>query len=255
MSLTIHPIPAFNDNYIWIVHDGSHAVVIDPGDAQPVKQYLQDHQLDLTTILITHHHYDHVDGVSELCGLQSCDVFAPQDQRMPFAYQAVSEGDDVCISAPKLELKVVETPGHTLTHICYYDQLRLFCGDTLFSAGCGRMFEGTAEQFVSSLNKLKNLPPSLLVFCTHEYTLSNLLFAQHAEPDNTDIRAHQNTVNDWRSEDKPSLPSTLALELKINPFLRTHLPDVQKNVSHHWQTVCDDETRCFALLRKWKDSF
>ena len=255
MSLTIHPIPAFSDNYLWIIHDDEHAVVVDPGDAKPVLNYLQQRGLKLTDVLITHHHYDHIDGVHELINACSCRVYAPKDDRLNFTHHVVKEGDVVHLSSLNLSFEVLETPGHTLTHVCYVDHSRLFCGDTLFSGGCGRMFEGTPEIFVNSLNKIKSLPDEIKVYCTHEYTESNLRFARLADPQNTALANHLKTVKDWRQQGRPSLPTDLSLERQINPFLRTHHPEVQKSVSQHWNQACDDPVSCFALLRKWKDNF
>lgn len=255
MSLTIHPIPAFSDNYLWIMHDEVHAVVVDPGDAKPVLDYLQQHQLKLTDVLITHHHYDHIDGVNALIEACDCQVYAPADERLNFNHLTVREGDVVSLESLQLNFEVLETPGHTLTHVCYVDHNKLFCGDTLFSGGCGRMFEGTPEMFVNSLNKISGLPGHIKVYCTHEYTLSNLRFARQAEPENTALKQHEQTVKQWRMAKRPSLPSSLSLELQINPFLRTHHPTVQKRVIQHWNQACDDPVSCFALLRKWKDNF
>jgi hydroxyacylglutathione hydrolase len=255
MSLTIYPIPAFNDNYLWILHDQQHAVVVDPGDETPVQQYLSEHQLKLTAILITHHHHDHIGGVNALQSDWACPVYAPEDDRLTFSHRVVNEGDTVQLDSPQMAFSVLQTPGHTRSHICYFDEKRLFCGDTLFSGGCGRMFEGTPEQFTESLNKINQLNGNIKVYCTHEYTSDNLRFARQAEPDNQTLADYQQQVSEWRSQGLPSLPSTLAKERQINPFLRTGQPAVQKSVSQHWQTSCQDHTHCFALLRKWKDNF
>lgn len=255
MNHTITPISAFNDNYIWIIDDGQQAVVVDPGEAAPVNQYLTDQQLTLTDILITHHHWDHVNGLVELQEQHGCQVWAPVDERIPGKYTTVQEGQTIKLAAMNLTFKVMATPGHTLTHVCYVHQDWLFCGDTLFSLGCGRMFEGTPEQFNESLNKIKALPDSLQVFCTHEYTMSNIQFARHIEPDNADIAAYEAQVQQRREAKLPSLPSQLGLEKQLNPFLRTHQAKLQQAVSAISGQPIMDEVSCFAHIRSLKDQF
>ena len=166
MTLCIHPIPAFQDNYIWTIHNETNAIVVDPGESAPVENYLAKHQLKLQAILITHHHHDHINGVESLLQQWNCDVYGPADSRIQCKYIRVKEQDLVAIDALKLNFKVIETPGHTLTHICYFNDKWLFSGDTLFSIGCGRMFEGTAEMYVESLQKLKQLDAETALYCT-----------------------------------------------------------------------------------------
>jgi len=227
--LHIQPIPAFDDNYIWLLHNGRDAVVIDPGDAAPVLRTLKKLQLNLTTILITHHHADHIYGVPFLIERFSPRVFAPQYEQYAFKHTALADGDEIELPEIKQNFKVMWLPGHTLGHIAYVNDESLFCGDTLFGAGCGRLFEGTPTQLFSSLNRLKELNANTKVYCTHEYTAKNIAFALTLEPENQDLIARKNMVDELRVKDLPSLPSTIALELKTNPFLRCNQTAIVKN--------------------------
>lgn len=228
--LEILPIPAFEDNYIWLINDGKHAVIVDPGDATPAIKMLEQSQLVLDAILITHHHHDHIDGVHELLSKYNVPVFAPAKEVFDFPYTPVAEGDSVTLKHLDLKLDVIEIPGHTLGHIAYYSHPYLFCGDTLFSCGCGRLFEGTPQQLHRSLQRLAKLPEETMVFCTHEYTARNIDFALNVEPSNNALRLRQLQVKALRNTNKPSLPTTIKLELKTNPFLRCHIPAIQKAV-------------------------
>lgn len=221
------PIPAFSDNYIWMLHAHGQAVVVDPGDAAPVQQLLSTLGLQLHSILITHHHHDHIDGVEQLQQQTGARVYAPARETYPFAHQPVRQGDQITLDFLPLILHVMEVPGHTLGHVAYYGPKLLFCGDTLFSAGCGRLFEGTPAQMFDSLNKLANLPADTAVYCTHEYTEHNLKFARQLDPDNTALQARQAQVTRLRQQGLPSLPSTLAIERDSNPFLRCTSPAIQ----------------------------
>ncbi len=255
MTIKIIPIPAYNDNYIWLLHDHKNAAVIDPGLAEPVEQYLTVNNLTLSQILITHHHWDHVNGIEALQAHWQCPVYAPADNRIPGDLTVVDATRQVHLEQFDLNLEVLATPGHTLTHICYYNEQWLFCGDTLFSMGCGRMFEGTAEQFVASLHKLKALHPDTLVYCTHEYTLSNIDFALSIDPNNTAIKSLQKSVQELRQKGIPSLPVKLQQELDLNPFLRTHQPSFQDLVAKQFNCNIEDQISCFAKLRQAKDQF
>lgn len=226
----ILPIPAFEDNYIWLINDGKHAVVVDPGDATPVIKVLEQSQLELDAILITHHHHDHIDGVHELLSKYSAPVFAPAKEVFDFPHTPVVEGENVTFRHLNLNFAVMEIPGHTLGHIAYYNHPYLFCGDTLFSCGCGRLFEGTPQQMYRSLQRLAALPGETMVYCTHEYTAHNIDFALQVDPLNTALWERQLQVKSLRNENKPSLPTTIGLELKTNPFLRCHVPAIQKAV-------------------------
>src|SRR5690606_39170554 len=209
--LNVLTVPAFNDNYLWIIHDGSHAAVVDPGDAAPILSALNEHQLSLVAILLTHHHADHVGGVPALLQHAKVPVYAPRNDRIANVTQSLGEGDTVRVPELDLTLSVLDVPGHTLGHIAYFAQKQhwLVCGDTLFAGGCGRMFEGTPKQFLASLDKLAALPDDTQVYCAHEYTLSNLRFAQAAEPGNADIDTRMRDEQRKRDGNVPTVPSTI----------------------------------------------
>lgn len=234
-QLQIIPIPAFKDNYLWLIHNHHKAIIVDPGDAIPVIETLKKLNLDLQTILITHHHQDHIGGVDLLLATYpDVQVFAPQLEQYTFAHQPVSEPNNIYLGDWINTAKVIDVPGHTLGHVAYYienhHQQWLFCGDTLFAAGCGRLFEGTPAQMMSSLEKLTTLPASTQVYCTHEYTLHNLNFALTLEPNNQAlIKRHQDVVN-LIDSGKITLPSTIALELATNPFLRSNSAEIQSSL-------------------------
>lgn len=258
-SLQVIAIPAFEDNYIWLLHDQTHAIAIDPGDDAPVHATLQALGLTLQAILITHHHHDHVDGVVGL--LKNCpnvQIFAPEFA-YNFAFARVSEKSNVQISFGEhknpLDFKVLDVPGHTLDHVAYVlnvkEETWLFCGDTLFGAGCGRLFEGTSTQMLASLQKLCTLPTETKVFCTHEYTLTNIAFALTLEPDNLALIERQHSTKLLRQNKLPSLPSTLALELATNPFLRCTTPAIQNAVEAAHAT----ELEVFSKIRTLRNHF
>ena len=256
--MTLHPLPAFTDNYIWILHDGRDALVVDPGDAAPVLEALGRSGLTLHTILVTHHHSDHTGGVAELRDATGANVYGPAYETMPEPLTRVGEGDTV--QGPDgLRFQVIEVPGHTAGHIAYYAEPAgepsiLFCGDTLFSAGCGRLFEGTPAQMLDSLGKLAALPGNTRVCCTHEYTLSNLRFALAVEPDNQALQDYAARCQALRIQNLPTLPSSIALERDINPFLRSHLTSVSSGVQAH-DPLGVAEGGVFAALRQWKNTF
>jgi hydroxyacylglutathione hydrolase len=251
------PLPAFSDNYIWMLHDGQAAAVVDPGDDAPVRQALAQAGLRLQAILVTHHHADHVGGVAALRADHGVPVYGPAAEAIPEPYQPLAEGDVVEVLG--LRFEVLEVPGHTAGHIAYRqltdapDPL-LFCGDTLFSGGCGRLFEGTPAQMHQSLQRLAALPGGTRVCCTHEYTLSNLRFATAVEPDNVALAAHVAHCRAEREADRPTLPSTMQLERQINPFLRCDQPTVVHAARAHG-AANDDAVEVFASLRRWKDNF
>lgn len=249
--LQVLPIPAFHDNYIWLLHDTRHAIVIDPGDAKPVLEKLSTLGLQLSGILVTHHHDDHIGGVSTLIKHTDASVYAPAYGNYRFDHHAVAEDDKVAIPDLKLEFEVMWLPGHTLDHIGYLHENLLFSGDVLFGAGCGRLFEGTPAQMLQSLNRLKKLPLETKVYCTHEYTLHNIAFALTLEPDNPDLIARHKQTMAIRSQNLPSLPSTIALELKTNPFLRCLEADVIKN--SHAESA--DELSVFTAVRAQKNNY
>ena len=256
--MKVIPLCAFSDNYIWVIHSSnSNAVtVIDPGDANPVIDYIECHDLSLETILITHHHNDHIGGVQNLKNRYQCQVFAPKRDNQPFADRDLVEGDEVSVLNKEYQFSVIEVPGHTMGHIAFYGHDALFCGDTLFKAGCGRMFEGTPPVFLESLQKLANLPRNTKVYCAHEYTLANLRFAQSVEPNNDAIDKEIQHSQQLRSENKPTLPSTIGDELAFNPFLRCNEDSVQKTASKaSSEKTFSDPVRTFATIRQLKDNF
>lgn len=255
--MTLLPLPAFDDNYIWMLHDGHQAVVVDPGDEAPVIAALQAQGLTLTGILVTHHHADHVGGVDALRPYLHGPVWAPAGESTPEPNIPLTDGDEIDVLGRRFE--VIEVPGHTAGHIAYAERGAaeaplLFCGDTLFSAGCGRMFEGTPAQFHRSLQRLAALPDDTRVCCTHEYTLSNLRFAAAVEPDNAARRAHQVWCEAERAAGRPTLPSRLSTERAINPFLRCAEADVVAAARAHG-AADDSGPAVFAALRRWKDGF
>jgi hydroxyacylglutathione hydrolase len=247
------PLPAFSDNYIWALdHGGDGVVVVDPGDAEPVRRFLHDGRR-LAGILLTHHHDDHIGGAAELIASTGARCFAPADPRIALDCERVGDGGSVEVAG--LRFDVIGVPGHTLSHIAFVDKRRLFCGDTLFSLGCGRLFEGTPTQMLASLDRLAALDPDLLVCCGHEYTLANAGFAVAVEPGNTDLHALLPELQALRARALPTLPTTLARELACNPFLRTDKPAVQAAVAGRLGRPPLDRSECFAELRRWKDGF
>ncbi|RDV24306.1 hydroxyacylglutathione hydrolase [Alteromonas aestuariivivens] len=255
-GLSVHAIPAFTDNYIWCLTDEKHAVVVDPGDAQPVLEFCQHHQLSLAAILITHHHPDHIGGIAKLVSANpSIPVIGPRGGHIRGLTKSVTQGDTVHLTVLGCQFAVMEVPGHTLDHIAFYGHGLVFCGDTLFSAGCGRLFEGSAAQMSHSLNKLKRLPEQTLVYCTHEYTLANLAFARTVDPDNLTLEAYTEWANEARKQGIPTLPSTIKTELAINPFLRCQDPAISRAAQQHVNKTLMDETAVFGALRQWKDEF
>lgn len=253
----LHPIAAFTDNYIWALHDGQSALVVDPGDAAPVHAWLQAQALTLTGILITHHHADHTGGVAELMARYQAPAWGPAFEPLPDGVHRLGGGDRLTLNG--LAIEVLDVPGHTAGHIAYYcpdaeGGPLLFCGDTLFSAGCGRLFEGTAAQMLDALDRLSALPGDTRICCAHEYTLSNLRFAQAVEPHNAALAEYRHWCEHQRERGHPTLPSRLSLERAINPFLRSREPSVRAALSPLGPLPPDD-AGVFAALRAWKDRF
>ena len=246
-------IPAFKDNYIWLLRKGVSAAVVDPGDARPVLEVIEREGLTLTSILITHHHHDHQGGVAGLLAHHSAEVFGPAAESITGLTQPLYGGETICLEPLGVEFQVFAVPGHTLGHLAFYCSGALFCGDTLFGAGCGRLFEGTPRQMYDSLVRLASLPEKTSVYCAHEYTEVNLRFALSIEPDNYQVQQRADEVAAARAKGWATIPSTLALEKATNPFLRCNAPEmlasVQGKVGHAL-----DPLAVFTLLREWRNS-
>ncbi len=260
MPLVIHTIPAFEDNYLWLFHqaDKRAAFVVDPGDAQPVINCLKAHDLELAGILITHHHPDHTGGIKALLANHDVPVYGPDSVNIPQINHRLYEGDSINLAGNNFS--VLEIPGHTLDHIAYTtspegESPLVFCGDTLFTAGCGRIFEGSAEQMYQSLQKLAALPDATRIYCAHEYTLSNLAFATTVEPSSQALKNKVAADEKKRELGQPTVPSTLAIERETNPFLRCHLPSLALAASQHTDRKLNDPVEVMREIRLWKDTF
>ncbi|HEY2335945.1 MAG TPA: hydroxyacylglutathione hydrolase [Burkholderiales bacterium] len=253
--LEIVPVKAFKDNYVWTLRNKTHAAVVDPGEAQPVLDYLAREKLTLAAILATHHHADHVGGIAELLQHYKVPVYGPRGEPIATLTRAVGGGDTVKVAELGVEFSVLDIPGHTRAHIAYYGAGSLFCGDTLFACGCGRLFEGTAEQMYDSLGKLARLPDDTKVYCGHEYTLANIGFARAVEPGNAALARREARDRKLREAGRPTLPSTLAEEKATNPFLRCVEPAVVDSVNKYLGSRVSDPVRVFAAIRDWKNKF
>ncbi|HVV67869.1 MAG TPA: hydroxyacylglutathione hydrolase [Gammaproteobacteria bacterium] len=255
--LKILPIPAFKDNYIWlIIHTSTdQCLIVDPGEAPPVLSSLREYRLTPVAIFLTHHHYDHVNGVAELLTHYPVPVFGPAAENIPQVTHPLSGNETLTLKEMDLEVSVLPIPGHTRAHIAYYLGNHVFCGDTLFTAGCGRLFEGTAVQMFHSLSHLKALPDETLVYCGHEYTGQNLQFAITVEPHNPDVMARISATNLKRQQNLPTVPATLALEKLTNPFLRCQEASVRAAAEAYAQISLSTPEAVFRTLRTWKDSF
>lgn len=254
-AIEVSAVPAFWDNYIWLISSGgTSCAVVDPGDAEPVLDALKEHGLELEYILITHHHADHIGGMRQLQEMSGAQVYGPHDSRIPGQSRMLAEGERVSLPLLGLEFDVLEVPGHTSTHIAFHGHGCLFCGDTLFSVGCGRLFEGSPAQMQDSLDKLAALPADLRVFCAHEYTQSNCQFALAVEPDNPDLVRRAREVDQARMEGKRTVPSQLGEEIAVNPFLRCRQDSVIAAARERQPDVTAG-AETLAVIRAWKDSF
>jgi hydroxyacylglutathione hydrolase len=253
--LRVEPVRAFHDNYIWALIAGGNVVVVDPGDAAPVFAWLADAKLTLTAILLTHHHADHVGGVPDLLERHPVPVFGPRTENIPTVKHPLGEGDEIEVPGIGVRFRVFDIPGHTRGHIAYYGANSLFCGDTLFTCGCGRLFEGTPAQMLNSLGKLAALPDQTRVYCGHEYTMANIAFASAVEPGNAALK--QRGVEDQALRDKelPTVPSLMGQEKATNPFLRAAIPEVAGAIAGHVGKNLASTVEVFAAMREWKNTF
>jgi hydroxyacylglutathione hydrolase len=254
-TLEIFPLPAFEDNYIWCLRRDGIVAVVDPGDAAPVLKHLANSGDQLCAVLITHHHHDHIDGIAELTARHPVPVFAPAAEAIAGTTQPVSGGDRVALPELGIEFDVLDVAGHTRGHVAYYGRGTLFCGDTLFGCGCGRLFEGTAAQLHAALSRIAVLPRLTLAYCAHEYTASGIRFARTVEPGNPDVETRGTEVARLRAQGMPTVPFTIADELATNPFLRCREPAVIASIRARLGREPTSELEVFTALREWRDHF
>lgn len=257
MSITIKPIPSLTDNYIWLFINTlkSTAVIVDPGTSAGCENFFEQEKIRPVAILVTHRHWDHVNGIEQLVKKYDIPVYGPATEVIPCLTTPLTENERISIPESGLDLQVMDIGGHTAGHIGYLTGNKLFCGDTLFSAGCGRLLGGTAAQLHASLNRISQLPDDTVIYCTHEYTLDNLRFAQAVEPGNPDIQSRIDEVKALRANNRPSLPVTLEMEKRYNPFLRTSKKSVMQAVAKQSGQQIKNSEDCFRYLRMWKDGF
>lgn len=253
--VTIHAVPAFKDNYIWVLENGREAAAVDPGEALPVQRFLEERGLALAAVIGTHHHADHVGGLEELARAWKCPTFGPRREVSQRLDTRLAEGDRITLPGVGVRLATLDIPGHTAGHIALFGDGLLFCGDTLFACGCGRLFEGTPPQMVESLGKLAALPAATRVYCGHEYTLANIAFAQAVEPGNARLRERKARESARRARGEPTLPSTIGEELATNPFLRCAEPEVVASAERRAGRRLATPVEVFAEIRQWKNGF
>jgi hydroxyacylglutathione hydrolase len=253
--MQIHAVPAFQDNYLWLLERGGKAAVVDPGDAEPIERELAARGLALVAILATHHHGDHVGGLRELAAHWKCPVFGPAGESISGLTQRLREGDRIVVPGLEVPFSVLDVPGHTAGHIAYVGEGVAFVGDTLFACGCGRLFEGTPEQMAGSLAKIARLPGETRAYCAHEYTMANIRFAEAVEPGNAKLAERKRRESAKRASGAPTVPSTIADELDTNPFLRCDQPEVVASAERHAGRSLAGPVEVFAEIRAWKNSF
>lgn len=255
--MTIFPVRAFQDNYIWTIHNDQYAIVVDPGDAEPVCNFLDEHNLRLLAILVTHHHRDHTGGIKDMTGLYNTPVYGPRREKIPCITHPLGEGDVVEFPELACKFNVIDIPGHTAGHIAYLWNGGMFCGDTLFTCGCGKIFEGTPEQLHNSLKRLASVPDDTLVYCTHEYTEYNTPFAAICEPSNAALKQWIIDAEALRSQNKPTVPTTMQHEKATNPFLRCTEPEIIRNIELKTgiKLPPNNEQAVFTAMRQWRDQF
>ncbi len=253
--MKIEPVKAFSDNYIWLISNNGKAAVVDPGDASPVLSFLRSNKLELTEILITHHHADHIGGIRSLkSAFPNAKVYGPARERIPMVDISLKQDDEIELGELG-KYRVLDVPGHTSGHIAYYGENSLFIGDTVFACGCGRLFEGTAAQMVNSFEKIKALPLETKIYCAHEYTLSNIRFAKAVDPENDALFKREKECAALREKDTPTVPFTLEDELKTNPFFGYERPEIRQAASRQTGINKLNSVGTFAAIRSWKDSF
>jgi hydroxyacylglutathione hydrolase len=253
--LELTPVAAFQDNYIWVLHQGKDAIAVDPGDAEALQAFLDQQGLSLRAILVTHHHRDHTAGIEALRRRHSCPTYGPDNPRIAGITQVVGDGDAIAFDEPRVTLAVIATPGHTLDHISYYGEGCLFCGDTVFGCGCGKLFEGTPAMMAASLERILALPDATRVCCAHEYTLDNIAFARTIDGDNPALLARESADRSLRERHRPTLPSTLATEKATNPFLRFHEPSMRTVAATALKRQAYDDAEVFGTIRALKDRY